>query len=157
MLQPFARTSFQHLLWQPERLQEWEEEHRRVSQTLMRRRHRDSGHHFRRRLTIASIEAPQYPFRRIDRQLLVAWLPREVRLSLRPLANIPSQPRCTAPVTTLPRRPAPTHATRLAHPLPGNLWLPAHTHTATEIGTHVLCVSVLPSQARLKASSRPQT
>ena len=141
-------NSFQHLLWQPERLQKWEE-NRRVSQTLMRRRHRPSGHHFRRRLTSASMEAPQYPFRRIDRQPLVAWLSRIVRLPRGALATTPAYPRRTAPVTTLPRRPAPTHATRLAHPLPRNLGLPAHTHTATEIGTHVeLSVPYVPKTSQ---------
>ena len=90
-----------------------------------------------KRLTIACFEAPHPPFRRINGQLLVARLTRIVRFSLRPLATVPAQARCTAPITTLPRRPAPTHATRLANPLPRNLGLPAHSRTATEIGTHV--------------------
>ena len=121
---------FQHLLWQPKRLQKWEE-HRQAAKPLSRCRRRPSGRHIRRRLTIASFDAPQYPFRRVDGQPLVAWLSRVVRLSLTPLATIPDQPRCTAPITTLPRRPAPTHVTRLAYPLPKNLGLSVHTRTAT--------------------------
>ena len=97
--------NFQNFLWQPKRLQ-IREDQRWVSQTLVRRRHKQSGHHFRRRLTSATIEAPQDPFRRIDGQPLFAWLTRVVRLSLRPLATIPSQPRCTHH-----SRPAEVHRT----------------------------------------------
>ena len=78
--------NFQNFLGQPKRLQNTEDQ-RRVSQTLVRRRQRPSGHHFRRKLTSATIEAPQDPFRRIDGQPLVAWLTRVVSLSRRPLAQ----------------------------------------------------------------------
>ena len=98
-------NKFHHLLWQPKRLQKWEE-HRRVSQTTTRCRRSASivGATFRENRQLPPLRPLNTFIRRVDVQPLVARLSKEVKLPVRPVGHpFPALPRRTAPITTLPR------------------------------------------------------